>query len=113
MVPLGLLRQLGAWWSSGEATRWPVAVLVLLGLAAVAVGVASFRLPPDRPLVRAGAAAALLLVLLYLFALTLQLLHPAAAAVFRMLGWTNWGILLVVAPALILYRRRLGRSALV
>jgi len=36
MVPLGLLRQLGAWWSSGEATRWPVAVLVLIGLAAVA-----------------------------------------------------------------------------
>src|SRR5882672_8125076 len=79
MVPLGLLRQLGAWWSSGEATRWPVAVLVLIGLAAVAVGVASFRLPHDRPVVRAGPAAALLLVLLYLLAVTLQLIHRAAA----------------------------------
>ena len=108
---LGLLRQLGAWWSSGEATRWPVAVLVLLGLAAVAVGVASFRLPPDRPVVRAGPAAALLLVLLYLFAVTLQLIHRAAADVFRMLGWTNWAILLVVALALILYGARWDRSA--
>jgi len=110
MVPLGLLRQLGAWWSSGEATRWPVAVLVLIGLAAVAVGVASFRLPHDRPVVRAGPAA-LLLVLLYLFAVTLQLIHRAAADVFRVLGWTNWAILLVVALALILYGARWDRSA--
>jgi uncharacterized membrane protein len=111
MVPLGFLRQLGAWWSSGEATRWPLAVLVLLGLAAVAVGAASFRLPHDRPIVRAGLAAALLLVLLYLFAVTLQLIHRAAADVFRVLGWTNWAILLVVALALILYGARWDRSA--
>jgi uncharacterized membrane protein len=110
MVPLGFLKQLGSWWIAG-AMRWPPAVLVLLGLAAVAVGVAWLRLPRDRPIVRAGLAAALLLVIVYLLAVTAELVQQAPEGVFRVLGWTNWAILLVVALALILYGARWDRSA--
>jgi len=111
MVPLGYLKQLGSWLISGAAMRWPPAVLVLLGLAAVAVGVACFRFPRDRPIVRAGLAAALLLVIVYLLAVTAELVQQAPEGVFRVLGWTNWAILLVVALALILCGARWDRSA--
>lgn len=111
MVPLGFLKQLGTWWMAGATLRWPSAVLVLLGLAAVAVGVAWLRFPPDRPIIRAGLAAALLLVIVYLLAVTAELVQQAPESVFRMLGWTNWAILLVVALTLILCGARWERSA--
>jgi uncharacterized membrane protein len=111
MVPLGFLKQLGSWLIAGAAMRWPPAVLVLLGLAAVAVGVAGLRLPRDRPIIRAGLAASLLLVIVYLFAVTAELVQQAPEGVFRVLGWTNWAILLVVALALILCGARWDRSA--
>jgi uncharacterized membrane protein len=111
LVPLGFLKQLGSWWVSGTTMRWPAAVLVLLGLAAVAVGGAWLRLPRDRPIIRAGLAASLLLVIVYLLAVTAELVQQAPEGVFRMLGWTNWAILLVVALALILCGARWDRSA--
>jgi uncharacterized membrane protein len=111
LVPLGFLKQFGSWGVSGPTMRWPAAVLVLLGLAAVAVGVAWLRLPPDRPIIRAALAASLLLVIVYLLAVTTELVQQAPEGVFRMLGWTNWAILLVVALALILCGARWDRSA--
>jgi uncharacterized membrane protein len=111
MVPLGFLKQLGGWWMAGASMRWPVAVPVLLGLAAVAVGVAWLRLPADRPIIRAGLAASFLLVIVYLLAVTAELVQQAPESVYRMLGWTNWAILLVVALALILCGARWDRLA--
>jgi uncharacterized membrane protein len=111
LVPLGFLKQFGSWGVSGPTMRWPAAVLVLLGLAAVAVGVAWLRLPPDRPIIRAALAASLLLVIVYLLAVTTELVQQQPEGVFRMLGWTNWAILLVVALALILCGARWDRSA--
>lgn len=111
MVPLGFLKQLGSSGISGATVRWPASVLVLLGLAAVAVGVAWLRFPRDRFIVRAGLAAALLLVIVYLLAVTAELVQQAPASVVRALGWTNWAILLVVALALILCGARWDRSA--
>jgi uncharacterized membrane protein len=111
LVPLGFVKQLGGWWVSAPAMLWPGAVLVLLGLAAVAVAVAWLRLPADRPVLRAWLAASLLLVIVYLLAVTVELVRQSPASVYRILGWTNWAILLVVALALILCGARWDRSA--
>jgi uncharacterized membrane protein len=111
MVPLGFVKQLGGWWIVGASMRLPAAVLILLALAAVAVGVAWLRFPPDRPIIRAGLAASLLLVIVYLLVVTLKLVQPTPESVYHMLGWTNWAILLVVALALILCGARWDRSA--
>jgi len=111
LVPLGFLKQFGSWGVSGPTVRWPPAVLVLLGLAAVAIGVAWLRLPPDRPIIRAAFAGSLLLVIVYLLAVTAELVQQAPEGIFRMLGWTNWAILLVVALALIVCGARWDRSA--
>jgi len=111
MVPLGFLKQLGGWWIVGASMRLPAAVLILLALAAVAVGVAWLRFPPDRPIIRAGLAASLLLVIIYLLVVTLKLVQQTPESVYHMLGWTNWAILLVVALALILCGARWDRSA--
>src|SRR5262249_3234358 len=101
----------GRWGVAVPGGLWPAAVLVPPGLAAVAVGVAWLRLPPDRPIIRAALAASLLLVIVYLLAVTAELVQQAPEGIFRMLGWTNWAILLVVALALIVCGARWDRSA--
>jgi len=111
MVP-SLAQAARAWWTRG-ATRW----------AGGGAGADSgsrrwrsasrrFRLPHDRPVVRAGPARRSSSWLLYLFAVTLQLIHRAAADVFRVLAGRTGRILLVVALALILYGARLGSIGL-
>jgi uncharacterized membrane protein len=110
LLPLGIFGD-HAWWTSAPAPRWPITVLVLLALAAVALVVAPVRLPPDRLTVRIGPSAALLIVLLYLFAAVVALATHAPARTFRLLGWIDWALLFGVALALILYGARWDRTS--
>lgn len=111
LVPLGFLGQHSGGWSSGDAGRWPPAVLSLLLLAAVAVAVATLRLPRDRPIVRAGLPAAILLVVLFLFIVVWALTQRAPAGTVRALGWASWALLFAVGLALILYGARWDRTS--
>jgi len=91
--------------------RWPVAVLELLAVATVAIGVASFRLPADRPIVRAGPAAAMLLLIVYLLVFVYAMTAHVPAGTLRVLAWANWALLFGVALALILYGARWDRAS--
>jgi len=110
LFPLGIFGD-HAWWTSAPAPRWPITVLALLALAVLALAVAPVRLPPDRLAVRIGPSAALLLVVLYLFAAVVALATRAPAGTFRLLGWIDWALLFGVALALILYGARWDRTS--
>jgi uncharacterized membrane protein len=110
LLPLGIFGN-HAWWTSAPAPRWPITVLVLLALAALALVAAPVRLPPDRLAVRMGPSAALLLVVLYLFAAVVALATRPPAGTVRLLGWIDWALLFGVALALILYGARWDRTS--
>jgi hypothetical protein len=86
-------------------------VLSLLLLAAVATGAASFRLPRDRPIVRAGLPAAIVLVVLFLFLVVWALTQHVPAGTVRALGWASWALLFTVGLALILSGARWDRTS--
>jgi uncharacterized membrane protein len=111
LVPLGFHGLHGGGSSSGDAGRWPVAALGLLLVAAVAVGAATIRLPPDRPLVLAGLASAFVLVVLYLFLVVWAVVQRAPIGTLRALDWANWALLFAVALTLILYGARWDRTS--
>jgi uncharacterized membrane protein len=111
LVPLGFHGQYGGGSSSGDAGRWPGAVLGLLLVAAVAIGAAALRLPPDRPIVRAGLVAAFVAVALYLFLVVWAVTQRMPVGILRALDWVNWALLFVVALTLILYGARWDRTS--
>jgi uncharacterized membrane protein len=111
LVPLGFHGQHGAGSSSGDAEGWPAAVLGLLLVAVVAVGAAALRLPPDRPIVRAGPVAAFVLVALYLVLVVWAVTQRTPVGILRALDWVNWALLFVVALTLILYGARWDRTS--
>ena len=99
------------WGATVAVARWPVAVLELLAVATVAIGVASFRLPADRPIVRVGPAAAMLLLIVYLLVFVYAMTAHVPAGTLRVLAWANWALLFGVALALILYGARWDRAS--
>jgi uncharacterized membrane protein len=111
LVPLGFHGLHGGGSSSGDAGRWPAAVLGLLLVAAVAVGAAALRFPPDRPIVRVGPVTAFGLVALYLFLVVWAVTQRPPVAILRALDWVNWALLFVVALTLILYGARWDRTS--
>jgi hypothetical protein len=109
LVPLGFVGTQD--WGGMDATRWPVGLLGVLAVATVAVGVAYFALPPDRPIVRACPPAALLLLIVYLLGFVVALTTRVPTGTLRALAWTNWALLFAVALVLIAYGARWGRAS--
>jgi uncharacterized membrane protein len=109
LVPLGFVGTQE--WGTVDATRWPVGLLGVLAVATVAVGVAYFALPPDRPIVRAGPPSALLLLIVYLLGFVVALTTRVPAGTLRALAWTNWALLFAVALVLIAYGARWDRAS--
>ena len=111
LVALGFLGR-DTWWPvAGGAPGWPAALLALLFLAAVAVALAAFRLPPDGATARTGLPAALFLLVLYLLAVVGALAARAPQTTLRALAYADWALLFAVSLALILYGARWDRTA--
>jgi uncharacterized membrane protein len=109
LVPLGFVGSPD--WRTIDASRWPVALLGALVVATVAVGVAYFALPPDRPIVRAGPPVAMMLLIVYLLVFVAAVTTRVPVGTLRALVWTNWALLFVVALALIAYGARWDRAS--
>jgi uncharacterized membrane protein len=108
LVPLGFVGNVE--WRAVDASGWPVGLLGVLAVATVAVGVAYFALPPDRPIARSGPPAAVLLLLVYLLVLVVALTTRVPPGTLRALAWTNWALLFAVALVLIAYGARWDRA---
>jgi uncharacterized membrane protein len=109
LVPLGFVGSQE--WRTLDSSRWPVGLLGVLAVATVAVGIAYFALPPDRPIVRAGLPAALLLLIVYLLVFVVALTTRVPPGTLRALAWTNWALLFAVALVLIAYGARWDRAS--